>query len=155
MGFVAFAGRFLFSALFIFSAWLKVYDFGYDGGAALNILTPKYGVFRNHVRTILGVDVPDFEMKQALMTIIALEGIGGILFTFGSNLGAYLLLILLAAVTPIVHDFYNYDMRRPEYVVEFVQFLKNLALFGALLFFLGTNSSKKKHRMNTIKVKGN
>lgn len=34
-------------------------------------------------------------MKQALMTIIALEGIGGILFTFGSNLGAYLLVGLV------------------------------------------------------------
>lgn len=36
----------------------------------------------------------------------------------------FLQLIFLAAVTPIVHDFYNYDLASPEYVHQFNQFLK-------------------------------
>eukprot|EP01018_Ginkgo_biloba_P032152 Gb_10334 [translate_table: standard] len=156
MGFVSFAGRVLFSSIFILSAWQKINDFGDDGGAALKYLEPKYGVLKNHVATILGVQVPEIEMKHLLMAAIGLEGIGGILFTFGSTLGAYLLLVFLAAVTPIVHDFYNYDMSRPEYVTEFIQFLKNLSLFGALLFFLGMKkSSTKKSKKKISKAKMN
>lgn len=33
-------------------------------------------------------------------------------------------LIFLAAVTPILHDFYNFDLSSPEYVHQFNQFLK-------------------------------
>jgi len=107
-------------------------------------------------------------------------------------------LLFIAAVTPIMHDFYNYDPSSPEFLQEFVQFLKacwprpistllycaaccwsravfpgtlsvgsarwfslrarrgdccgcgpafgvqNLALFGALLFYLGMRSSAAK-----------
>uniref|UniRef100_A0A0D6R703 DoxX family protein n=1 Tax=Araucaria cunninghamii TaxID=56994 RepID=A0A0D6R703_ARACU len=156
MGFVSVVGRSLFSALFIISALQKINDFGHDGGAALKILKPKYGIFENHVRNSLGLEMPEFDMKQALMVIIGLEGIGGILFVFGRKLGAYLLLIFLAVVTPIVHDFYNYDTKRPEYVVEFIQFLKNMSLLGALLIFLGAkNSASRKPKKKGTKLKGN
>lgn len=33
-------------------------------------------------------------------------------------------LLFIAAVTPIMHDFYNYDPSSPEFLQEFVQFLK-------------------------------
>ncbi|KAH9324339.1 hypothetical protein KI387_004517, partial [Taxus chinensis] len=99
-------------------------EFGIDGGSAVKSMEPKIGLFKNHVTTLLGVQVPEVELKHLLMAAIGLEGIGGILFIFGSSLGAYLLLIFLASVTPIMHDFYNYDMTSPDYVSEFIQFLK-------------------------------
>eukprot|EP01018_Ginkgo_biloba_P034600 Gb_21763 [translate_table: standard] len=156
MGFISFAGRVLFSSIFILSAWQKINDFGHDGGLAVKSLEPKYAVFKNHVTTTLGVQVPEVEMKHLLMAAIGLEGIGGILFIFGSTLGAYLLLIFLAAVTPIMHDFYNYDIAKPEYATQFIHFLKNLSLFGALLFFLGMkNSFTKKPKKKLSKAKAN
>lgn len=156
MGFISFAGRVLFSSIFILAAWQKINDFGTDGGAAAKSMEPKLALFKNHVTTLLGVQVPEFELKHLLMVAIGLEGLGGILFIFGSTLGAYLLLIFLASVSPIMHDFYNYDMTKPEYVTEFIQFLKNLSLFGALLFFLGMkNSFTKKPKKKISKSKTN
>eukprot|EP00249_Psilotum_nudum_P002970 c16272_g1_i1 orf=138-605(+) len=148
MGFISFAGRVLFSAIFIFAAWQKITDFGEDGGGAIKAMEPKLSNFKNHMFSNLGVKLPDIETKLLLMVAIGLEGFGGILFTFGSSFGAYLLLIFLASVTPIMHDFYNYEISSPDYAREFVQFLKNLSLFGALLFFLGMkNASLRKHKM--------
>lgn len=156
MGFISFAGRVLFSSLFILSAWQWINDFGVDGGVATKTFEPKVAIFKNHVTNILGVQLPEVEFKHLLMAAIGVEGIGGILFIFGSSLAAYVLLIYLAFVTPIVYDFYNYDMASSEYVTEFIQFLKNLALIGALLFFLGMkNSFTKKPKKKVTKPKTN
>eukprot|EP00252_Welwitschia_mirabilis_P015771 TRINITY_DN349_c0_g1_i2.p1 TRINITY_DN349_c0_g1~~TRINITY_DN349_c0_g1_i2.p1 ORF type:complete len:157 (-),score=36.23 TRINITY_DN349_c0_g1_i2:33-503(-) len=156
MGFVSFAGRVLFSAIFIFAAWQKINEFGEDGGPSAKLMEPKIATFKNHVHTLLEVQLPEVEMKHLWMAAIALEGLGGILFIFGSTLGAYLLLTFLAIMTPIKYDFYNYDVAKPEYVTEFMEFLKNLALFGALLFFVGMkNSFAKKPKKKTVKSKTN
>ncbi|CAI5535435.1 unnamed protein product [Closterium sp. Naga37s-1] len=91
--------------------------------------------------TLLGAEG---EPKILLLTAIVLEGVGGILFTIGSSLGAYFLLLFLVAVTPIMHDFYNFKPESAEYIHEFIQFLKNLSLVGALLVYLGMRSSAAK-----------
>ncbi|KAL3680568.1 hypothetical protein R1sor_023524 [Riccia sorocarpa] len=155
MGFLSFAGRVLFAAIFILAAWQKVNDFGEDGGGAAKALIPKIAIFKSHLHNTLGLDLPEFQTKHAMMVAIALEGIGGILFIFGSSLGAHMLLLFLAAVTPIMHDFYNYDFSSPDYVLHFMQFLKNLSLFGALLFFLGMKNYniKRMNRTKSIKTK--
>lgn len=154
MGFTSTVGRVLFSAIFILAAWHKVEDFGSDGGSALKAMEPKLHLFRSHVAAALGVDLPKIESKYLLMTAIALEGIGGILFSFGSSLGAYLLLILLASVTPIMHDFYNYDLSSSDCAREFLQFLKNLSLFGSLVFFLGMRNAASR-QLARVKAKTN
>lgn len=154
MGFTCFAGRLLFAAIFIFAAWHKVEDFGSDGGSALKAMEPKLALFKSHVVAALGVDLPKVEAKYLLMTAIGLEAVGGILFTFGSSLGAYLLLIFLASVTPIMHDFYNYDLASSDYAREFIQFLKNLSMFGALVFFLGMKNFAYK-QSKKVKAKAN
>ncbi|MCO5611474.1 hypothetical protein L7F22_065727 [Adiantum nelumboides] len=158
MGIIASLGRLLLSTIFILAAWHKIEDFGSDGGSAMKAMEPKLALFRNHVAAALDVALPQVETdntifdnfvvnlqaKYMLMTAIALEGVGGILFFFGSSLGAYLLLIFLASVTPIMHDFYNYDMSSSNYSREFIQFLKNLSLFGSLMFYLGMKSAAYK-----------
>ncbi|CAM6045194.1 unnamed protein product [Sphagnum compactum] len=144
MGFLSFVGRVAFSAIFILAAWQKIQDFGQNGGAALQALDPKFELFRKNVNEMFNINFSlpqDVETKHLLMAAIVLEGLGGLLFTLGSSFGAYLLLIFLAAVIPIMHDFYNFDLESPDYLYQFNSFLKNLSLFGALLFFLGMKNS--------------
>lgn len=132
------------------AAWQKIQDFGEDGGAALKALDPKFELFTKNVNEALHTHLSlpgGLETKHLLMVGIALEGLGGLLFTVGSSLGAYLLLLFIAAVTPIMHDFYNYEMATPDYLHQLNSFLKNLSLFGALLFFLGMKTSAYRQMM--------
>jgi uncharacterized membrane protein YphA (DoxX/SURF4 family) len=150
MGFLSFIGRVAFSAIFILAAWQKIQGFGQNGGAALDALNPKFELFRKNVNEMFNVNFSlpqNVETKHLLMAAIVLEGVGGLLFILGSSLGAYLLLIFLAAVTPIIHDFYNYELASPDYLHQFNSFLKNLSLFGALLFFLGMRNSAIRQMM--------
>ncbi|KAG1362565.1 hypothetical protein COCNU_10G007840 [Cocos nucifera] len=146
MGFVSFAGRVLFASVFLLSAYQEFNEFGVDGGPAAKALRPKFNLVMKHVSTHLGVVVPHVEMKHVVAATIFLKGLGGLLFIFSSSFGAYLLLLYLAFITPVVYDFYNYDMERPEFVQLFVKFAQNLALFGALLFFLGMKNSIPKRQ---------
>ncbi|RRT68055.1 hypothetical protein GW17_00011224, partial [Ensete ventricosum] len=116
-------------------------EFGIDGGPAAKALWPKYNLFTKHVSSHLGIVVPHVEMKHVIASTIFLKGFGGLLFIFSSYFGAYLLLLYLAFITPVVHDFYNYDIEKPEFVQLFSKFTQNLALFGALLFFIGMKNS--------------
>ncbi|XP_077226055.1 uncharacterized protein LOC143859237 [Tasmannia lanceolata] len=155
MGFTSFVGRVLFASVFILSAWQEFNEFGDDGGPAAKVFKPKFDVFTNHVTSNLGVHLPEIEIKHVVAAAIALKGIGGILFIFGSTLGAYLLVLHLAIASPILYDFYNYDIEKPEFLQLFVKFTQNMALFGALLFFLGMKNSipKRQPKKKVTKTK--
>ncbi|KAK6929815.1 HR-like lesion-inducer [Dillenia turbinata] len=112
-------------------------EFGIDGGPAAKALRPKVYVFSRHISAHVAVKIPEFEIKYLVATAIALKGLGGLIFIFGSSLGALLLLLHQLFVTPIMYDFYNYDADRKEFAQLFVKFTQNLALVGALLFFIG------------------
>ncbi|XP_020247590.1 uncharacterized protein LOC109825215 isoform X2 [Asparagus officinalis] len=156
MGFVSFAGRVLFASVFLLSAYQEFTEFGTDGGPAAKALKPKFNLFIEHLASHGFVVPPHIEMRHAIATTIGLKGLGGLLFIFSSSFGAYLLLFYLAFITPIVYDFYNYDMEKPEFVQLFIKFTQNLALFGSLLFYLGMKNSmprrqpkKKVHKSKT------
>eukprot|EP00270_Netrium_digitus_P010899 TRINITY_DN3419_c0_g1_i1.p1 TRINITY_DN3419_c0_g1~~TRINITY_DN3419_c0_g1_i1.p1 ORF type:complete len:152 (+),score=25.03 TRINITY_DN3419_c0_g1_i1:156-611(+) len=149
MGFAVFLGRVFFSALFISSAWQKNNDFN----AYVNSFDEKFFLFKGHVQNIFGVLLAEFMLKALLRTLVVLEGVGGSLFTLGSSIGAYFLLIFLAISTPLMHDFYNFEPNSAQYAAEFSQFLKNLSMFGALLFFLGMKSSAANMRKRYAKNK--
>ncbi|XP_065861771.1 uncharacterized protein [Euphorbia lathyris] len=141
MAFTSFIGRVLFASIFILSAWQEFNEFGTDGGSAAKSLKPKLDVFSGHVSTHTGFQLPPFELKVAVAAAIALKGVGGLLFIIGSSLGAYLLLLHQAIATPILYDFYNHDADKKEFYQLFIKFTQNLALFGALLFFIGMKNS--------------
>ncbi|XP_047318354.1 uncharacterized protein LOC124921710 [Impatiens glandulifera] len=156
MAFLAFLGRVLFVSVFILSAWQEFNEFGIHGGPAAKALKPKFNVFSNHVNSLTGLVVPPLEIKNLVGASIALKGLGSLLFIFGSSIGAYLLLLHQLIVTPILFDFYNYDAEKDEYSQLFVKFTQNLALFGAILFFIGMKNSipvrlakKKVHKTKT------
>ncbi|KAK7819174.1 hypothetical protein CFP56_040631 [Quercus suber] len=79
----------LLSLSFVSNRWFS--DFGLDGGPAAKAIGPKFDVFTKHVHSHVAVQVPDIEVKRLAAAAIALKGIGGIFFIFGSNLGAFLL----------------------------------------------------------------
>ncbi|KAF3456513.1 hypothetical protein FNV43_RR01488 [Rhamnella rubrinervis] len=119
--------------------WLN--EFGTDGGPAAKSLRPKLNVFSNHMSTRTGFKLPEVEIKHLVAAAIALKGIGSLLFIFDSSLGAYLLLLHQLIATPILYDFYNYDVEKKEFAQLFPKFTQNLALFGALLFYIGMKNS--------------
>ncbi|KAK9146425.1 hypothetical protein Sjap_006328 [Stephania japonica] len=141
MGFISFAGRVLFASVFILAAWQEFNDFGVDGGPAAKVLRPKVNVLTNHITSKAGVHVPEIQIKHIVAASIALKGIGGVLFIFGSSLGAYLLILHQTIITPVLYDFYNYDVEKKEFVQLLFKFMQSLALMGALLFFLGMKNS--------------
>ncbi|MBA0876212.1 hypothetical protein Goshw_028013 [Gossypium schwendimanii] len=99
MALVSFIGRVLFASVFILSAWQEFNEFGVDGGPAAKELRPKFNVFSKTVSSHTGLQVPEFDIKYVVAAAVAFKGVGSILFTFGSTIGAYLLnLTLLGAL---------------------------------------------------------
>ncbi|MBA0628965.1 hypothetical protein Godav_023593, partial [Gossypium davidsonii] len=116
-------------------------EFGVDGGPAAKALKPKFNVFSKTVTAHTGLEVPEFDIKVLVAAAVAFKGVGGILFIFGSTIGAYLLALQQVIVTPILYNFYNYDTEKKEFGLLFSKFSQNLALLGALLFFIGMKNS--------------
>ncbi|KAK4421823.1 hypothetical protein Salat_2132900 [Sesamum alatum] len=141
MAFVSFLGRVLFVSVFVLSAYQEFNEFGVDGGPAAKQLRPKFNVFSKHVATQTGFQLPHVEMKHLILGAIIMKGVGSLLFVFGSSFGAFLLLLHQAISAPILYDFYNYDADKKEFAQLFVKFTQNLALLGALLFFIGMKNS--------------
>ncbi|BAF26624.1 uncharacterized LOC4348744 precursor [Oryza sativa Japonica Group] len=152
MGFLSFAGRVLFAAAFLLSAYQEFSEFGVDGGPAAKALQPKFNTIVANISTRTGLVVPHIELKHIVAAMISLKGLGGLLFILSSSLGAYLLLFHLAFITPVVHDFYNYDIESAEFVQLFTKFAQNCALVGALLFFLAMKNSIPKRQPNRKKA---
>uniref|UniRef100_A0A5B7BAL9 Putative lesion inducing family protein n=1 Tax=Davidia involucrata TaxID=16924 RepID=A0A5B7BAL9_DAVIN len=156
MAFASFLGRVLFASVFILSAYQEFNEFGVDGGPAAEALKPKFNVFTHVVTSKAGIQVPEIEIKHLVTAAMILKGVGGFFFIFGSSLGAYLLLLHQMIATPILYDFYNYDIDEKEFSHLFVKFTQNMALFGALLFFIGMKNSmprrrsKKVHKTKTV-----
>ncbi|KAJ1409447.1 HR-like lesion-inducer [Sesbania bispinosa] len=133
-------------------------EFDATGGPIAKEFVPKLTVMRKNLSSKLGVVIPDINVtyvRQVIATIVFLKGVGGILFVFGSTLGAYLLLLHLALTTPILYDFYNYKPNKPQYSLLLNDFIQSTALFGALLFFIGMKNSipRKQFRKKTPKTK--
>lgn len=156
MGFFSFLGRVLFASLFILSAWQMFNEFGTDGGPAAKELLPKLNILRKNVSTRFGFDLPVIDVSHLVAAFLSLKGIGGLLFVFGSPIGAYLLLLYLAISNPILYDFFNYGRENSQFSVLLNDFLLHVALAGALLFFIGTKNSlsrrqqrKKPHKAKT------
>uniref|UniRef100_A0A7N0RID4 HR-like lesion-inducer n=1 Tax=Kalanchoe fedtschenkoi TaxID=63787 RepID=A0A7N0RID4_KALFE len=141
MAFISFLGRVLFASVFILSAYQEFNEFGLDGGPAARAIEPRFKTFAGHVKTHAGLQIPDIETKILVAASVAFKGVGSVLFIFGSSIGAYLLALHQLIATPILYDFYNYDHDEKEYSQLFSKFNQHMALFGALLFFIGMKNS--------------
>ncbi|XP_014512084.1 uncharacterized protein LOC106770793 [Vigna radiata var. radiata] len=148
MAFASFLGRVLFASVFILSAYQEFNEFGLDGGPAAKALRPKFDAFTHRVHSQVGFQLPQIDMKILIAVALNLKGTGGILFIFGNSFGALLLLLHQLIATPIHYDFYNYESEDKEFTQLFIKFTQNMALFGALLFFIGMKNSipKRQHK---------
>jgi len=73
----------------------------------------------------------------------ALELVGGLCLFLGwrIHLGAFLVLLFLVPTTFIYHSFWTYPEPRRD--LEFIMFLKNIAIFGGVLMVLAQPKPKK------------
>ncbi|NGX61036.1 MAG: Inner membrane protein YphA [Chlamydiae bacterium] len=117
-----FFGRFLISLIFILAGTGKFFDFG----GAVEALR-QMGIHGAGVYAVLG---------------LILELVGGILVLLGwyTRLGVYLLMIFLLPTTLIFHGFWNYS--GPEMALQLSIFLKNLTIYGGLLYILSYGPGK-------------
>ncbi|XP_073056734.1 uncharacterized protein [Primulina eburnea] len=145
MGFFSFLGRVFFASIFILSAWQMFNEFGKDGGPAAKEWAPKLGLVKEFIEGKIGKSNLYFDVKPLARTFVAtsvfLKGFGGLLFVLGSSFGAFLLIFYLIFTTPILYDFYNYDIGEPKFFVLLYEFLQCVAFLGALLFFQGMKNS--------------
>ncbi|KAK9835805.1 hypothetical protein WJX74_008348 [Apatococcus lobatus] len=150
---LAFVGRLFFVALFITSAVQKLQSFDATGGPIMKAMQPKMDHFLARLEHFTGIDLP--LEKQAYVYLLAfatfLEISGAVLFLFNSALGAWLLVLFVTAVTPIMHNFWDItDVH--DRMLDTIMFFKNLSILGALFFYLG--NQPKKLRPNSVTVTG-
>ncbi|XP_074322225.1 uncharacterized protein LOC141659318 [Apium graveolens] len=138
MGFLSFHGRLLFASFFILSAWQMYNEFGENGGPAAKAFAPMVSDFQRLVKSNINVD-PAISAKDIVLVSLLLNGIGGLLFIFGSRIGAYLLMCnRVLTIALIWHGYYfNKDITQSAFKAIPTDFVLNFALFGALMYFIG------------------
>lgn len=142
-----FLGRVFISLLFIISAIYKMFDWKGMEKAFVRALCD----WHSHSTGSQALQECFTEMlpwiPAILIVAVTLELLGGlsILFNFWPRFGALVLLIFLIPTTIIFHQFWFLEGVKRD--LQFVLFLKNLAIIGALLYviaFGGAPASKNK-----------
>ncbi|MFM7034272.1 MAG: DoxX family protein [Planctomycetia bacterium] len=119
-GILAVLGRLMIAAIFLMSAFGN-----------------KIPKFQQVVQAMTNEGVP--QPKILLAGAIAFLVLGGLSIVLGyrAKTGALLLLIFLAAATYYFHDFWKIAPDDPEFGPQMIQFMKNLALMGTMVFLIG------------------
>jgi putative oxidoreductase len=116
---VAFLGRLLFVLIFLMSA-------------------PRL-FLRETAAFAASQGVPLASIAVPLSGAIAFVGGLSILLGYRARIGAWLIVLFLAAVTPMLHNFWSVadPMMRQ---MQFINFMKNLSMLGAALFLSQTGA---------------
>ncbi len=110
---VAFLGRFLFALIFLMS-----------GPMHFSHQTVAYAASQG---------VPLASIAVPFSGVIALAGALSILLGYRVRIGAWLIVLFLAAVTPMMHNFWS--VTDPMmHQLQFIMFMKNMSMMGAALF---------------------
>lgn len=95
-------------------------------------------IFQSVCDTIKICSMMQDKYPYILAAATALELTGSLFFIFDSAMGAKTLLLFLVPVSFIMHNFWDVPAKNSELrMQETIHFSKNLALCGALLFYLG------------------
>jgi putative oxidoreductase len=78
--------------------------------------------------------VPLASIAVPFSGVLALAGGLSILLGYRAKIGAWLLVLFLAGVTPMLHNFWAVSDPL-MHQMQFVMFMKNLSMMGAALFF--------------------
>lgn len=116
---LALVARVLVSVVFLWGGAMQIVFFWNDSLARLQAMQLPY---------------------PGLLLALAVAGqlIGGLSLLLGlrARWGAAILILFLAGVTGLMHNFWTYQPDSVEYLTEAIQFLKNLGLLGGLLMIL-------------------
>ena len=83
--------------------------------------------------------VPLASIAVPLSGVIALAGGLSILLGYRARIGAWLIVLFLAAVTPMMHNFWT--VADPTmHQMQFIMFMKNLSMLGGALFISQTGA---------------
>jgi len=116
---IALLGRLLFALIFLMSAPM---DFSSQ--------TIAYAASQG---------VPFATIAVPLAGVIALAGGLSVLLGYRARIGAWLIVLFLAAVTPMMHNFWA--VADPTmHQMQFIMFLKNLSMLGGALFISQTGA---------------
>ncbi|MEI7782375.1 MAG: DoxX family protein [Planctomycetota bacterium] len=83
-----------------------------------------------------GVPQPQILLVGAIAFLIL--GALSVAFGYKARLGAFLLLVFLAAATYYFHDFWNAPAEKQP--TEMIQFMKNLSLMGTMVFLMANGA---------------
>lgn len=141
MGFGAFTGRLMLASVFMMSGAMKLMM--HEQGAANPILqyfTPKMDGALGKVHSMIGLQLPVEQEQYANIVFImgAMELLGGVLFTLNVKLGAVILMGVLLPTSLVMHNFWDFAPSSPAHQIEFMNFAKNVSMFGAFLMFAAT-----------------
>jgi len=113
IGPIVLLGRFLFVLIFIMSAPMH--------------FSPQI------IAYAASQGVPFASIAVPLSGVLALAGGLSILLGYRARIGAWLLIVFLAAVTPLMHNFWT--VTDPMmHQMQFVMFMKNLSMLGGAFF---------------------
>jgi len=110
---VVLLGRFLFAMIFLIAAPLNF------SGKSIAFAASQ--------------GVPLASISVPLSGIIALAGGLSILLGYRARIGAWLIVLFLAAVTPMLHNFWTV-VDPMMHQMQFIMFMKNLSMMGGALF---------------------
>ena len=113
-------GRILVTVLFLRSAFGKITGFS----------TVAAGMAKK------GIPFSEVMLIGAIFCEVA--GSLALILGWKARWGALLLIIFMVPVTLLYHDFWN--MEAAQYGSQLIHFMKNLTIFGALVFILGMGS---------------
>ena len=137
-------GRLCLGTIFILSAVYKIFKWqGTESGITRAL--GDWHAYISHSDSLQAFFTGIFPWVAALSAAsIAVELLGGILVFFGmkARFGAFLLLIFLIPATILFHPFWFLDGAPKE--MQLVMFLKNLAIFGGLLYVLAYGAKIRK-----------
>ncbi len=118
-GIVTVLGRVLLSAIFLMSA--------------LGNKIPKFQDVAGYMSSE-GVPTPQLMLVGAIVFLIA--GSLSVILGYKARWGAVLLIIFLVLATYYFHDFWTFSDAQ-ERQMQMIQFMKNMALTGAMLMIVG------------------
>jgi putative oxidoreductase len=117
------AGRLMIATIFLMSAvGNKIPDFN---GVATYMASE-------------GVPAPQLMLAGAIVFLVV--GSLSVITGYKIRVGATLLLIFLALATYYFHDFWTFEGQEQQ--TQMIQFMKNLALMGTMLFLIGNGAGK-------------
>src|ERR1700728_1919691 len=116
---VALLGRFLFALIFLMAAPMNF------SGKTIAFAASQ--------------GVPLASIAVPLSGIIALAGGFSILLGYRARIGAWLIVLFLAAVTPMLHNFWAV-LAPMMHQMQFIMFMKNLSMLGGALLISQTGA---------------